>query len=560
MDRKGSHGALIGFLLLISTVQPGLAARGGGNDAVESRILPPQQAAERLAAKADRLIRLGEVEEAVVLLEDALKSHPYSEVLVTTLARAYQADGEPDSAVSLLERAIGRPHLDSPWLWNLLARAYLEAGRPKEAVDRYVWMCERWPQQTRWVLEQLERMSRRVPRETLLGFLEERCRSGDESTRAQRLRLLGLSLVAMKPGHEAISVLIEAEKAGHYKGRLIVDAFETLSREGHTALALAAYDSLLSLKGKRWLPADRLALERAGLLEKSGRLEEALSAYQEIESRYGTKEIAFRAALKRAHLLLHELGRVEQAKQIYRGIIERLNRDPKLARRMAERKEEALLALADCAFYEGAFKEAAMSFAELEETARGQDVREEAAFKRAEMLFLAGRFEEAEAAYYHVLDTYTSSQWANDALERILLLGENAGDQPGLSAYADLLYARLAGKEEDALRICSEAAERLEPTQMRGRIRMEECLLLLEAGRLAEADSLVRVMADQDSSSRWTPAAMLKLAQSLAVFPDSLAAARGLLEDLIVRYPERLEARRARDMLSALQEEPREES
>ena len=71
-----------------------------------------------------------------------------------------------------------------------------------------------------------------------------------------------------------------------------------------------------------------------------------------------------------------------------------------------------------------------------------------------ELRLREGRFDEATAAYTLVERSYPSSDWANDALDRLTLMQANAGQEAALTSYVGALSLRALGDTDGSAREC----------------------------------------------------------------------------------------------------------
>jgi tetratricopeptide (TPR) repeat protein len=85
-----------------------------------------------LACRAECLWTLDRAEESKRLLNEALREHPQAVELLRLRAKLHLSANEPESAASLLERALQVDHHDSVSRYQLV-QAYQRLGRAKEA-------------------------------------------------------------------------------------------------------------------------------------------------------------------------------------------------------------------------------------------------------------------------------------------------------------------------------------------------------------------------------------------------------------------------------------------
>jgi len=143
--------------------------------------------------------------------------------------------------------------------------------------------------------------------------------------------------------------------------------------------------------------------------------------------------------------------------------------------------------------------------------------------------------------------------WVNDALQRVLLLGERRGAR-GLEDLARVLYLRRVGRREEALAVTREALGAVGETPLAPELYLQATQLCGELDRAAQADSALGRLLGEHPESRAAPAALLWLGNLLAQSPAGRDRAREYYERILLEYPRAFEARRARAMLRVLME------
>jgi tetratricopeptide (TPR) repeat protein len=540
----------LALTLLVALVLPAAAQR-------QSR-QPTSDPIDRVLRQAHSLSRQGRTAQAVKLIEGFLDEHAQDRRVITALGSAYSSNGEDLKAAALYEKAIYEQGMKELDLWTLLAKACRRAGDGERAVSALI-ACLRWrPSWVGRLKDQFELLATdpEVGPESIAAL---EAASLPEEARGAWQEILAHVYMVTGEGQKALDLVLTLDREKKGSGKFVFSLARLLSRRGDPGMALAALDSVLAFPPGPGI-AEEVWYERGRLLETLGRVEEAVAAYGEGEQRYPSGPLALRAAMSRAALLMRELGRLDAAREVYASILERTEQ----ARRSAHVRpirEDALLGLGECALRQGDFTEAARRFEELERTALRAPTRERAAFERAEMLFYDGNLADAEAAYYELTDHYPTGEWVNDALARILLLGEHAAAGGALTVYARVRYLVRLGAPDSALVRCREGLQAFAGSPVRDELRFEKLRLLGQLGRRAEADSSLARLLREDPESRSAPAALFWFGgwlESDVECVECVAKGQEYYEALVLRYPQSLEARRARARLQVMRtgEEP----
>ncbi len=178
-------------------------------------------------------------------------------------------------------------------------------------------------------------------------------------------------------------------------------------------------------------------------------------------------------------------------------------------------------------------------------------LREEADFQACEARFFAGDFDSAGAGYDAFARAYPGSPHANDALERAYLIESGGPGAPGLAAFADASRLARIGRADEALARASEA----EMASVGGPAWSHAGLLvagLLETkGRLAEAATKARAVAETVPDDRLAPTARRRAGDLLLAGGDR-AGALTQYEELLDRYPRSWLAPETRRRVQAL--------
>lgn len=498
-----------------------------------------------IVRRAELLLRQQQAEAAIGLLEPLRGEHPRDMRLIFTLARAYQAAGRARQGIDLLREAVTDAAGQDIGLWIELSRALEGDGEPEEAVRALLAGLRAHPEWSSEMVDRLELMAGdSLSGPSVLRTLSEAAASPEAPL--AWAEVLGHLHAARGESEQALRHLMRVERGKRSDGRIVLRLAKTLARSDRPELAVAAYDSVLALR-----PADGTAeeclFEKAELLERWGRTAEAASALLALEERFPRGVLAPRAALKRAGLLL-ATGDPAGARALYEDLLARSERETR--RDLRVMRDEIRLALAECALHQGEFAAAGETLADLAREAARAEIREQATFERAEALFYQGQAAEAEAAYYEVVDQFPSGRWVNDALARVLLLGEHGAEPAALAAYSQVAYQRRIGARDRALELCREGLAQWAAAPLGAALGLEEVRLLAQASLWTEADQALARLLVLHPRARWTAQALLLLGETGLAIPERAALARGYLERLVLDQPDVHEARLARGLLA----------
>ncbi len=126
----------------------------------EEHILQNIEDIEARLALVDFLVLSGDVDSAILELEDLVELSPESSVIYNKFGRLYLKIGKIDGAISLLEKAVESGTIDEN-LFESLANAYLEKGRYTDAIALYEKIISQRPSNKR-VLRSLGELYTRI--------------------------------------------------------------------------------------------------------------------------------------------------------------------------------------------------------------------------------------------------------------------------------------------------------------------------------------------------------------------------------------------------------------
>ncbi len=593
--------SLAGPLLLTSLValapalaQPKAAPKQRPTPATET------EPKDRGLAEVRGLLRLGKSDEALTKLREMNEATPGDPKVTLLLGRQLAEMDKPDEAVALYRKAIDRQATDRQatdrqatdaqaktpdpsaadptWakangvtggaaselapIFIDLQRLHREMGEWDLALAVCLEYQTRFGDKSRgratgWVSEEVESLIR----SDRLGpkAVETIGRAVEESPKDEGLARLWIqALYHTDRSVEALEAAggLDARLEAH--GAVLMEQAAMAIEENSFEHAIAAIDLALAADPKASLKADALH-QKARSLRKLRRLDESLLAYDALLAESRTSRLGRAAGLEKAQILAQELNRKEDALVAYRELLAALGSKPKGDDR--EVAGEVQLAMAECALALGRPEEAGAIYAALADSAAGSPGRARALFESAEMLFFQGKMKEAETTYYQLTDDYPQDAFVNDALERILVIGENA-DQGGapLAALSQAVYQRRLGRADRALQLVSDAINAHPGSRAQDDLRFLRVRLLLdlqqeEPAQLA-ADALATGFRDSPLASR----GLVEVAQRLAQRPEGRRMAEKLYERVLLQFPECIEGSAVRAALRDLKSKLRESS
>lgn len=490
------------------------------------------------------LIQSGEAEKAEALLMERIGMSPNNASLLDQLAAVYQQQGRLDDAVRLLEKALERRPGDSDLLESL-GEAYAAKGDRKKA--RAVWLRtvdaenEQYSQRLQLgylfqrhgffedAVEQYERASAMQPSfsylYTRIANVYQILGKADKAFEVymRSLRQLGFSYSARRPILEAVKELLPAKRirqeyerlsgeadrsqdltalltaaefaflAEQYEASLErlkalsgrIDSAETMEQFGGTLMEKERpRDALRFLKGA--IDLNPTAPGVARRYAAVGRAQEALELYEESAESY-------RSAIRFDPLRQSDPNLDSRLAQVYMGGMRRPDlalthlQEASSLQQLEPQLEDLTLLTAEAYLLLGDLASAGVAL--VQNRSHFPEKESKRQFLTAELLFFNGQHEEAEKLYEKVAETYLESESSNDALARVALIHNGAGNAEALILYAEALRLRANGKLAEAMSVCEEVAESAK------RIPLAQDALSLLAETAVEAGESERAVA-----------------------------------------------------------------
>lgn len=528
--------------------------------------------------RAQALLRVSRVDEALAMLDELTRRHPDSPRVASAAAAAYLRAGRPNDALRVLEVAdkavrASRAKLGSAApaqnvdpLAAMRAHVLLALGRRKDAIP---WMVEAaaHPRGEAYALQRqlFEWAETQDVGPEVVAAAEHRAdQSPKDVDRAQLAAEIEVRAGKMQP---ALARLARAEPAGAPKGQLAEVLGARLSQDPQGAV-LAAPLWLELARGSTYDPTIRAtALGRVlnpvpPVVTFGGTARLAPIAASDLESAWRSLPPSDERARLGLQLLQALRARGEA------GAAERVAAE--LSRTQASAQlsgpvdvEAGLLALG-----QGNLNEAGKRLERARTQSFDDTARERAEFAQAEVLFYSGQFDSALASYNRFAAAHPLSPLTNEALSRAFLLEADPdrppGTAPGLPSLAKGLYAEARREWNEAATFAhqaddeSKSSDRAASAAPRDENAPAESLGLANPVR---ANALLLLSRVEEARGAAVPARAAALTVAEALPGDRLAPvarkrvgdldlARGDKESALAQYEEML-ARYPRSWLAA---------
>jgi TolA-binding protein len=182
---------------------------------------------------------------------------------------------------------------------------------------------------------------------------------------------------------------------------------------------------------------------------------------------------------------------------------------------------------------------------------------ERIAFLRAEVLYFGGDMERALKEYMDFLSANTGSPFANDVIDRLLLIDENNdNDGKPLAAYSHAEFLEFLGMSDSAAVTLRDLLKSFPDSQIADDAQMKIGDVLSSGGKFPEAIEEYRILEARFRKSELVPVSKLKVAQLYSEKlrqPDKAVAE---YENTIAAFPGTSFAAEARSQLQKLKAGP----
>ncbi len=288
-------------------------------------------ALQQLNESADVRIEKGQLDEAVVVLDEALALRPGDGRSIISLVEVRKRQGLPAKAVELLEKELSSAP-DNIQLLNLLGNIHFEAGETKKAEEIFTRIVMAHPLNVnaRIKLGRIQILKDKLDQayelfEPLITNLVKKHR--DEKA----IGLLGLILESQKPHLPALERLALIYRSNKEVKRLeVVDRaiLDELRRQGEKGRMIGVYSELLELRPD---DADLARDLRALRLDLKLPVEEVREESPDLSDK---DREAIRDAMGQADLYLQQ-GLVRIARRLLENLRFRYPEDPQIIRKIA---------------------------------------------------------------------------------------------------------------------------------------------------------------------------------------------------------------------------------
>jgi len=524
-------------------------------------LLPEAKAESKLEAKtkleqaqrdmkvAERMIRTGQIDDGMEKMRSLVESFPKVPRFLQQYSSQLRRQDRLDEAIALYEERIKEKDVET-FLMQELEGMYRESSRLEDAFDLCLVYEARSNQRGHWVVKEIESILRtRELGVESVKKIEKVLEKRPANSRLHRVRLTALYFAG-----EGEQALVEAEKLDQKRkadgGELFAYAM-MIEQHGGLEDAVAALELLVASAPGEPL-REQVFLKRAKLLRKLRRLDETLLAYDEFLVAYPNAKSALSVLRTRASILDKEQGRTKEALSAYERVLAAVTpikgpEDIKIA-------NQTQLAMANCHLLLGSPEKAGELYQTMADEATDPSVRVEAIFQVAEMLYFQGMTDDAETKYYEIVDNFPTSTWVNDALDRILLIGENS-DMDGipLAALAQAEFQQKMGRIQKGLALLAEAEESFPQSEAVDNLMFSEIDLRLTVGEIDEAAVTADSLAARYPESVLAPRGLKRIADYYAESTGGKPMAKKIYTDILLRFPDALEIPEVRSQLQSLE-------
>ncbi len=452
---------------------------------------PGQEDVSRKLHGGRSLEKQGRLEEAVKLYEELYRSYPRDQRVLRSLSNAYLAAQSYDKLIEVCQVSL-KSDPENPTTLRYLGQAYFGKGEKRKGIEIAGRIVELDPKDRRSYYSAASLLiSANLVDEAVDLYLRGRKDLGDESLFTRELAFAHqrkgdygnattelLSLLRANPrqavwvereirsmlkrggSSEIIGVLKkQTEKeappqfhtilgdiylsqgkyeaaAGQYEKSGGVDALLELGRmaEGEKLFntALTTYRRVLEASQDEKVKAEA-SLRIGASLRSLGRFEDALKAFDWAASQYPS--VGGEAVYQAGRVWLDDLKEPKKAAPEFEEV---------LGRRGEARAADAALSLVKCYLSVGDLGRAERTCERLSTLRPDQ-----ATFLLAETQYYKGEFDRALELYGEVVEKHKEQEVTNDALERILLVGES--EREDLRDFAQAEFLGLQGKHDEGV-------------------------------------------------------------------------------------------------------------
>ncbi len=382
---------------------------------VEARVQGSDADLRRRLQAANRLRVVGRYGEAAEFYRKLYEDYPQSEAVVREYGETLLLNKDYAEAEALylaIRERDGRPLAYAVQL----ERIHKLQGRYREAVGDCLDVLAANRARIDWVRGELADIAGGAEDGMDLVMEVIEARAG-ENPRFGEYRMLGVEMLVRAARPEEAADMLEALRGDEdISAENLRELGVQLDALGERALAVQALEMALRRQGGVSAIAGS-AFELSKLLAEAGRSVESRQVLLDLAERYPNSAIAFKAHLMVATLESEALGRPEAALDLYRDLLGQ--------RKLPVDAGEVKAAMGKCLLKLGRLSEARETYAGLAEDPSAPNP--EAEFMAAEVSFFMGETDSALALYSNLATQHPDWELANDAIDRVFLLQENAG-------------------------------------------------------------------------------------------------------------------------------------
>lgn len=493
---------------------------------------------------ADAFYQTNRPEDAEVQIGVLLDLYPKNKNVVHQLGALYTNRKFYGKAVEAY--LAGRQRLGTPNAFTLqLAGLYTAMGDIPGSVREYVRLLTVQPDRFGFVSDRIDQLtgfsSQELMERALRTVLIEH-----QGSRDAHILVGDFYLRSYKP-KEALAEYREAERLEGSTGAYLLRFSKWALREGHHHEAEKTYLELIQNYTSQ--PVRSAAF--AGLAKtyhQTGALDKSAGTYREIITRFPETSYGKEARFRLASIYLSHHHDALKALDAY---VSFLSDVPKTVFR-----EEAMFGIAKCYVVLGKMEEATKQYNIILDPTTGfkkPETQARAYFHLGEIALFQGRLEDALDSFHRLAENDTSSPYANDALEWIMLLTEGRPSGDGtLREYIHSVLLQEQYQDQKALDVCKRHIEKYPESLIVDTIILEIGEILNRIGKPYQAVAALRDLIQRHPESRRLVTAQWRIAEIYETEIRDRTKALTEYETLLVSYPEHFNNDTVRRKIRAL--------
>ncbi len=481
--------------------------------------------------------------QAARILDEIIAAAPKEEWPYSLVMNVLSEVDDHDGILEVIGRA-RRAVADSTLFTDEAVRLYVDSDRFREAVHEYLLQFAYEKRAAERVANRILDLSRDAEGEDQI--VEELIRAKQRHDFAKIAYQVLWQLYLSNGDCEQAWAELDSGVSRFPELARQLPLFARSATEKHCYRVCAkAYGLIANLK-QLGLNAPEILLEKARCEYMAHDLGAALETYANIAERFEGTQWGWNAVGARARIY-QQAGRYEEAIAEASKIIENA--------RSGRAFERAIAIKGDCLIHLGDLEEAFETYDLVELEWEGATAQE-AFFNLGEIRLYQGEFEEAGSYYNVALREYPQENLANDCIERLMLLKTSkAGESypPELKRLARALLLERQGKLDEAMQVYMSLSNTvIMPIKVESLRRVAE--IHRKTGHPELAIETYRFIGD--SLETYVAPAALEAIGDIYVELGEIEKARGVYENLILRFPESVaagEARRKIDLFRSRQ-------